>query len=68
MTGAQRKKLHDLLMPGNPPAVPGSFDYRLFEESVTEDILKIEPAIDEMLKEAAEGRKADAIPEHAPST
>jgi hypothetical protein len=47
MTDEQRNLLHNLLM-GDvaKQAQPGTTEWKIYDESVTEDILKMEPLID----------------------
>jgi hypothetical protein len=47
MTDNQREQLHALLMAQvSEQAPPGSTEWKIYDESVTEDIEKIEPLID----------------------
>lgn len=53
MTEEQKKKLHERLMQNvDVQLKPGTIEWRMFDQSVTEDIAAIEPLIDEMLIKA----------------
>jgi hypothetical protein len=52
MTDKQRTKLHDALMAAVSEQAPvGSVEWKIYDESVTEDIRIIEPLIDEFIME-----------------
>jgi hypothetical protein len=53
MTNEQKKQLHAALMENAGIQLePGSFEWRIFDESASEDIAKIEPLIDDFVQQA----------------
>lgn len=57
MTSEQRQRIYDALMAGFPPDA----DLRAVGEMVTEDIDRIEPIIDDMLKDASSPKPSKAV-------
>jgi len=58
MTDTQRKKLHARLMQFfGDQLPPGSIEWKITDESITQDVIAIEPLIDEFIEEA---RREDA--------
>jgi len=52
MTDTQRKKLHARLMQFfGDQLPPGSIEWKITDESITQDVIAIEPLIDEMIRE-----------------